>query len=187
MGWLFAVALGLHRGHRGAVLQALIPLALGHAGAILLTVAVVGGVGWLIPERLLAWLAGLLLIGWGVYHGLRSPRHHFRIGLRAGFAGLALWSMLMGLAHGAGLMLVPVFAAWPGGGSPGQGAVAGAGAALAVIGIGVHILAMIAVTGLVAIVVHEWIGLGMLRRGWVNLDWIWSAALVLAGVILIAL
>jgi hypothetical protein len=31
MGWLFAVALGLHRGGRAVVLEALVPIALGHA------------------------------------------------------------------------------------------------------------------------------------------------------------
>ena len=39
MGWLFAVALGLQEHRRAAVLRALLPLALGHALAI---VAVIG-------------------------------------------------------------------------------------------------------------------------------------------------
>ena len=42
MGWLFAVALGLQRGQAIAVLQALPPIALGHAASIAIVVAVLG-------------------------------------------------------------------------------------------------------------------------------------------------
>ena len=51
-------------------------------------------------------------------------------------------------------------------------------ATLAVI---VHSLAMLVVTGAVAFVVYQWIGLDFLRRGWINLDVIWSAALIGIG------
>ena len=51
-------------------------------------------------------------------------------------------------------------------------------ATLAVI---VHSLAMLVVTGAVAFVVYQWIGLDFLRRGWINLDVIGSAALIGIG------
>ena len=41
MGWLFAVALGLHRHSERTVLLALVPIALGHAAAV---AAVLAGV-----------------------------------------------------------------------------------------------------------------------------------------------
>ena len=44
-----------------------------------------------------------------------------------------------------------------------------------------HTLAMLAVTGLIAVMVYEWLGLAFLRRGWVNLDLIWILALAGAG------
>jgi hypothetical protein len=51
-------------------------------------------------------------------------------------------------------------------------------ATLAVI---VHSLAMLITTGIVALVVYQWVGLDFLRRGWINLDLIWSAALIGIG------
>ena len=45
---------------------------------------------------------------------------------------------------------------------------------------------MLAVTGLVAIVVYEWVGVAFLRRGWINLDLVWTIALIVTGVILLA-
>ena len=49
MGWLFAVALGLQERRRGAVLQALPPIALGHAVAISFAVLVIGVAQIMIP------------------------------------------------------------------------------------------------------------------------------------------
>ena len=87
----------------------------------------------------------------------------------------------MATAHGAGLMLVPVLmplclAASAGGASPFPVALAG---------LAVHTAAMLAVTGLIAVVVHEWLGLAFLRCAWFNIDLVWSAALLLAGLIVL--
>jgi len=68
MGWLFAVALGLHRGSRRIVLLALAPLALGHAAAVALVLGVVLVSGLLIDITLLGRVAGLVLIAWGAWH-----------------------------------------------------------------------------------------------------------------------
>lgn len=160
MGWLFAVALGYQSGRRSVVLRALVPLGLGHAAAIAVTIAVVTGIGLVLDPAIVRMVAGIALVGWGVLHLLGSPRHRLRIGMRAGFMGLALWSLVMKLAHGAGL-------------------------ATAVVAIAVHTLAMIAVTGLVAVLVHDWLGVGLLRRSWINLDWLWAIALGAAGVVLL--
>jgi hypothetical protein len=56
-----------------------------------------------------------------------------------------------------------------------------------VIAVGVHTAAMLAVTGIIAVVVYEWVGVGFLRRGWINLDLLWTIALVATGVILLAM
>jgi hypothetical protein len=45
----------------------------------------------------------------------------------------------------------------------------------------VHGLGYLAVTALAAWVVVDRIGLGLLRKAWINLDVIWSAALILTG------
>jgi len=184
MGWLFAVALGLHRHSRTVVAGSLAPIAFGHVLSVAVVVAAVLLVGLVVDQTLLRHAAGLLLIGWALYHALYGSRHRVRFGMTVGFAGLAAWSFLMASAHGAGLMLIPVvlplcLAASPGG-ELGAGALPTALAALAV-----HGLAMLAVTGIIALVVYQWIGVAFLRRGWFNLDLVWSIALAATGLLLL--
>src|SRR5688500_6260025 len=107
MGWLFAVALGLHRHRRAVVLQALLPIAIGHALAILVVALAVVLLGIAVDQRTVRIGAGALLIGWAVYHTLYGARHRVRFGMQVGMLGLGAWSFLMASAHGAGLMLVP--------------------------------------------------------------------------------
>src|SRR5688572_5440889 len=108
MGWLFAVALGLHRQNRNVVLLSLIPIALGHAAAIAIVVYAVIALGMAIDQDRFRIVAGVLLIAWGAYHISYGHRHRLRIGLTTGLIGLAAWSFVMAMVHGAGLMLVPV-------------------------------------------------------------------------------
>jgi hypothetical protein len=42
---------------------------------------------------------------------------------------------------------------------------------------------MLLVMGLVAALVYEKLGVGLLRRAWLNLDLVWAAALLSAGVL----
>ena len=110
--------------------------------------------------------------------------------MRVNAAELALWSFLMAAAHGAGLMLFPILIGMtPTSADAHQmAAVCGAftvGQATAVVL--VHTGAMIAMTGLIAILVYEWIGLTILRSAWINLDTIWAGALVAAGVLSLAI
>jgi hypothetical protein len=46
----------------------------------------------------------------------------------------------------------------------------------------VHTLAMLLVMGVVAVVVYERVGVGFLRRAWLNVDPLWAIALIAAGV-----
>lgn len=186
MGWLFAVALGLQRRRRRVVLLSLLPLALGHVLAIGATLVLVAALGQVLNPGSLRAAAGALLIGWGLYHAVRGHRHGLRIGMQAGMAGLIVWSFVMAMAHGAGLMLVPVFITWTGIGHHHSGAAPGLTLPLALAAIAVHTLATLAVTGVIAVAVYEWIGLAVLRRGWINLNWLWSAALIGVGVFLLA-
>lgn len=189
MGWLFAVALGLNRKSRAVVLGSLLPIAIGHALAIAVVVALVAGLGMVIDLAAIRLGAGIVLLAWGVYHLLYGSRHHrVRVGMRAGFAGLAFWSFMMASAHGAGLMLVPVLIPLGLGAPAGHGHAPAQGpAALALGAVAVHSLAMLVVTGAVAVLVYEWVGVAVLRRGWVNLDLLWSLALVATGLVLILL
>jgi hypothetical protein len=98
-----------------------------------------------------------------------------RFGMRVGLLGLGLWSLLMATAHGAGLMLWPLL-------TPLCLSTTTASVTVAVVGLALHLLTMLAVTVVIAVLVYEWIGVGVLRRAWINLDLAWSAALIVAGI-----
>ncbi|HKU95358.1 MAG TPA: hypothetical protein VJR58_08785 [Vineibacter sp.] len=181
MGWLFAVALGLHRRDRRVVWLSLLPIAFGHALSVAIIAALFVWAGVMIPPRAVQITAGLALIAWALYHWRFGSRHRVRVGMRTGMAGLALWSFLMATAHGAGLMLWPVLMplCFPGG-APASGSAGPFVTAL--MGVGVHTLAMLSVTAAIAVAVYEWVGLAVLRSAWINVDLIWTIALAAAGV-----
>jgi hypothetical protein len=181
MGWLFAVSRGLQERRGSAVVAALPPIALGHglAIALALTVLAVGKAS--LGSMQLRWVTAAILIGFGVAK-LIKHRHPRWVGMRVGFRDLTLWSFLMASAHGAGLMLLPLFVV---GSQPschthaglklsGWGAYVGATL--------VHTAAMLLVTGAIALIVYYKLGLALLRRAWFNLDWLWALALVISGV-----
>ena len=183
MGWLFAVALGLHRNNRRIVWLSPFPIALGHALSIALVAGAFVWAGFMIDPRAVRFSAGLFLIGWALYHWRYGHRHRVRIGMQAGLAALAVWSFLMATTHGAGLMLWPVLmplcfpaASEPSFTSP---------FLTALLGVAIHTLAMLIVNTAVAVAVYEWVGLEILRHAWFNLDLIWTLALALAGGLLL--
>jgi hypothetical protein len=53
--------------------------------------------------------------------------------------------------------------------------------------VALHTAAMLLVTGAVALAVYEWVGVAFLRRGWLNLDRLWTAALLVTGIALLVL
>jgi hypothetical protein len=180
MGWLFAVALGLHQQDRRVVWLSVVPIALGHALSVAVLAAAFFWAGLIIDARIVRIGSGLVLIGWALYHWRYGHRHRVRFGMQTGLLGLGVWSFLMATAHGAGLMLWPVLmplciaaASEPDGAGP---------LVTAIIGIGVHTLAMLVTTTVVAVAVYEWVGLEILRRAWINVDLVWTFALVAAGV-----
>jgi hypothetical protein len=183
MGWLFAVSRGLQERRGGAVAAALPPIALGHALAIALALGVLAIGKASVPAAPLRWATAATLIGFGVTR-LFKHRHPRWVGMRVGFRDLTLWSFLMATAHGAGLMLLPLFVA----DAPDTSCHAHAGLRLSGVGgyVGatlLHTAAMLLVTGAIAIVVYYRLGLSLLRRAWFNVDWLWSLALVIAGAV----
>jgi hypothetical protein len=183
MGWLFAVALGLHRHNRRVVWLSPLPIALGHALSIIIAAGAFLWAGLVIDPRAVRIGAGLFLIGWALYHWRRGHRHRVRVGMQAGLAALAVWSFLMATTHGAGLMLWPVlmplcFAAASEPTSIGP-------FLTALLGVGIHTLAMLTVSTALAVAVYEWVGLEILRHAWLNVDLIWTLALLLAGGLLL--
>ena len=96
----------------------------------------------------------------------------------------ALWSFLMATAHGAGLMLWPALMplCLPAARARRPAVPVASRRSL---GVGVHTLAMLAVTAAIAVAVYEWAGLEVLRRAWINVDAIWTLALIAAGGLLL--
>jgi hypothetical protein len=193
MGWLFAVALGLQEQRRSAVLQALPPIALGHATAVLLAVLVVGVAQIVVPLDVLRYVCAGMLILFGLYK-LAKRRHPRWVGMRVGFRDLTAWSFLMATAHGAGFMLIPVLLGLSSaeqmhgphahGAHTDHAAMTGSAALVADLAVvGLHTLAMFVVMGVIAMVVYEKLGVMILKRTWFNLDLLWAGALVGAGFI----
>lgn len=185
MGWLFAVALGLHRGNRRIVWASLVPIALGHMLSVATVVLLVVAFGTVVPRRPIEIAGGILLLGWAAYRWRWGHRHRARIGMTAGLAGLGLWSFLMATGHGAGLMLVPVVLPLCLSASPGAELTAEGSLPVALAAVAVHTVAMLTVTGAIAFGVYEWVGLAFLRRGWLNFDLLWVVALAMAGLVLL--
>jgi hypothetical protein len=194
MGWLFAVSRGMQERSRRAVLRSLVPIAIGHEASIALVAALVAGLSVVTDSSTLRIVAAVALVAFGVFRFVK-PRAHFRwTRMRVSDRELTVWSFLMSTAHGAGLMVAPVLIGLQGavdrghvrahdqadlgllGGSLGTGAV----------GIALHVVAMLAVMGLVAVVVYDRLGLKVLRRAWVNTDHLWAGAFVLAAGITLA-
>lgn len=199
MGWLFAVGRGLQDRDRRAVWRAIGPLAAGHALAIGVAVLLALALGRVMPSSWLRWLVAAALLAAGL-HGLVRHRHVRLGGMHVSPRELTAWSFLMASAHGAGLMVLPFVLGDP---APApavalhqhhMGAMdAQAGPTLAA-GLGdldaialaaplVHTLGYLLVTVAVAVVVYEKVGLGILRRAWINLDAVWAAALVATAVV----
>src|SRR5687767_1317590 len=184
VGWLFAVALGMQERRRAAVLRALVPLGAGHALAVAGSVGIALVLSAVVPMGALRWPIAVVLVSLGV---MRFFRHHHPrwVGMRVGMGGLTLWSFLMATAHGAGLMVVPVFVglSTESGGEHAHHSAAAAGttASAALVATGVHAVSYLAVTAFVALLVFDKLGVGILRRAWFNLDLIWAAALVGSG------
>lgn len=185
MGWLFAVALGLHRGSQRIVLLSLIPIALGHAAAVAAVLAVALVLGLVLDATTLLRVAAVVLIGWATWHAAYGHRAPVRVGMQAGLSALAAWSFLMASAHGAGLMLIPVVMPLCLAAAPAQELTAGS-LPVALAALGVHTAAMLATIAAISVAVYRWIGVAFLRRGWINLDLVWTGALLACGIVLLA-
>jgi hypothetical protein len=194
MGWLFAVALGMQENRSGAVWRALLPLAVGHACAVALAILTGILAGVVMPTNMLRWpIAGVLVL-LGLRRLLRH-RHPRWGGMRIGMGGLATWSFLVATAHGAGLMVLPVWLGMSSAASaaaqnaaPGHThASAAADLTSGLLVTAVHGASYLLVTAVIAWAVFTKFGLGLLRTTWVNLDAVWAIALLISGGLILVL
>ena len=180
MGWLFAVARGMQERSRSAVLSSLLPIAVGHEASIIMVVVAVSLTEAFLPPFFVRLLAALVLVSFGLYKLLWPRSHPSGFGMRIRPAGLVGWSFLMSSAHGAGLMLAPVLLGLPVYASYHSLREISLQAAAAA---SLHVAAMLLVMGVVSVVVYEKVGVGILRRGWFNLDLAWSLVLIASGAV----
>ena len=187
MGWPLAVSAALMEGGRQPLFKAMGALADGHFVAM---------VGILLPFAMMTLLveyqreirigAGLIVIAMGVF--LVIYRRHPRFLSRVPPAKLALWSFLVATAHGAGLMLVPIYLGLCGldeldAGHRAAATLMGQNLGIAFMVAVLHTLAMVASGGAVALAVHRYLGLSFVSKSWFNLDMVWAGSLILVGVI----
>jgi len=210
MGWPLAVSAGLMEKSPRALLGALVPLSLGHLVAMLLVLLpfalLIALVEW---QRQIQAGAALLVIGFGVY--LLVERRHPRALARIPPSRLALWSFAVAIAHGAGLMLLPVYLGLCRaadldagheaaatlthaglGASPVSASVVDTGLVSSSLGIALlvslaHSAAMIAAGAGVAWLVYRFLGLKFVARSWFNLDTVWAVSLILVGALALAI
>ncbi len=185
MGWPLAVSAALMERKHSALPRALVMLAGGHFLAMIVILLpfslMVFLVQWSIEIRV---AAGVLVIGMGIY--LLINRRHPKFLARMHPARLVLWSFLAAMAHGAGLMLVPIFLGICGIDASETGHLAarelmGNTVMTAFAVAAVHTLAMTVAGGVFAVGIYVWFGLKFLSRTWFNLDLVWALSLVLVG------
>ena len=185
MGWPLAVSAALMERKTSALPGALLALAGGHfvaMCAILLPFSLMVTVVYY--EGYIRIGAGLLVIGLGIY--LLINRKHPRFLARVPPSKLALWSFLAAMAHGAGLMLVPIFLGLCAPGSLDAGHQAASDLMASNIGMAffvaaIHTAAMTLAGGLLAAGMYFWLGLKFLSRSWFNLDVVWALSRIAVG------
>ena len=183
MGWPLAVSAGLMERNSRAVVGTLWPLAIGHLLAMLLVLlpfaALITLVEW---QRQIQSGAALLVIGFGIFR-LLNQRHPRALTLIRP-TQLGLWSFAVAIAHGAGLMLVPIYLGLCQASDLGTLISANLGMALLVSL--THSVAMIMTGGLLAWLVYRHLGLKFVSSSWFNLDTAWALSLILVGTVALA-
>ena len=185
MGWPLAVSAGLMGKGRKDLLIALVLLATGHVLAMLIIL-----LPFALASALLAWQheiragGSILVIAFGVFRLIN--RRHPRALARIKPGQLALWSFAIATAHGAGLMLLPIYfglcaSEQANAAHQAASSLMAHGLTIALLVSVVHALAMVTAGGLIAVLVYAWLGLKFLSRHWYNFDFAWAFSLILIG------
>jgi hypothetical protein len=190
MGWPLAVSAGLMESSPRALFASLWPLTVGHLLAMLVVILpfalLVSVVEW---QQQIQIGASFLIIGFGIFRFIN--RRHPRVLARIRPTQLGLWSFVVAIAHGAGLMLLPIYlglcrAADLDKGHEAATALINANLRMAILVSTVHSVAMIVAGGAFAWLVYRYLGLKFVTRSWFNLDATWTFSLVLVGALSLA-
>lgn len=190
MGWPLAVSAALFERKKSAMIKASAMLATGHFLAMIVILLPFSMMYFFVNnEREIRMGAGALVIAMGIY--LLINRRHPKILARIHPAKLGLWSFLAATAHGAGLMLVPIYLGICGLLVLGE-SVSGTGHAAAQVLMSsnivtaflvaaTHTFAMTFAGAAIALFVYNWFGLKFISKSWFNLDLIWAFSLIIVG------
>jgi len=190
MGWPLAVSAALFERKKSAMIKASAMLATGHFLAMIVILLPFSMMYFFVNnEREIRMGAGVLVIAMGIY--LLINRRHPKILARIHPAKLGLWSFLAATAHGAGLMLVPIYLGICGLLVLGE-SVSGTGHAAAQVLMSsnivtaflvaaTHTFAMTFAGAAIALFVYNWFGLKFISKSWFNLDLIWAFSLIIVG------
>ncbi|AZG15970.1 hypothetical protein EHF44_21315 [Cupriavidus pauculus] len=184
MGWPLAVS-GAMLARSGRQLPVSLGyLGVGHAVAVLALTLPFG-----LLAALAAWAptirmtAAVLVTACGVV--LLCRRRHPRVLARIPPSRLMLWSFAVALAHGAGLMLLPIYLGLctaPDAGHQAATTLAFGNAGTALLVAAIHTAAMLVAGGALAWLAWRYVGPQLVSRSWFNLDAVWALSLVIVGV-----
>ena len=190
MGWPLAVSAALMERKSTAMPKALLLLTTGHLLAMIAILLPFSLMIWLVEKEYeIRLVASFIVIGMGIYLLINSK--HPRYLARIHPAKLGLWSFLSAIAHGAALMLVPIYL-----GicqiSEDTSSIEDAGHLavqnlmsndlLTALGVSLlHTISMGLTGALLAVFVYFWLGLKFISKAWFNLDKIWASSLILVG------
>ena len=190
MGWPLAVSAALMERKAAAMPKALLLLTTGHLLAMIAILLPFSLMIWLVErEYEIRLIASFIVIGMGIYLLINSK--HPRYLARIHPAKLGLWSFLSAIAHGAALMLVPIYLgicqiAEDNGSTENSGHLAAqnlmSNDLFTALGVSVvHTVSMGLAAAFLAILVYFWLGLKFISQAWFNLDKIWACSLILVG------
>jgi hypothetical protein len=184
MGWPLAVSAGLMDRRANALFAALVPLAIGHFVAMLAIILPFAFLVSLLEWRSVIQIsAGLIVVAFGAFKLIN--RRHPRALARIRPAQLGLWSFAVAMAHGAGLMLIPIYlglcSSDPEPGHAAAQTLIGGNLNMALIVSSVHTVAMVSSGGILAWASYRYLGLQLVSRTWINLEAVWALSLILAG------
>ena len=190
MGWPLAVSAAFMERKSTAMPKALLLLTTGHLLAMIAILLPFSLMIWLVEKEYeIRLVASFIVIGMGIYLLINSK--HPRYLARIHPAKLGLWSFLSAIAHGAALMLVPIYL-----GicqiSEDTSSIEDAGHLavqnlmsndlLTALGVSLlHTISMGLTGALLAVFVYFWLGLKFISKAWFNLDKIWASSLILVG------
>jgi hypothetical protein len=190
MGWPLAVSNGLMQRRSRALFGALGYLSAGHVLAMFVVIAPFAMLAVLLQwQRPIQIGASALVICFGA--SLLIRKRHPRMLARIPPSRLALWSFAVAVAHGAGLMLVPIYLGLCQSldldrGHQAAATLINANLGMALIVAIAHAAAMIAAGGLLAWLVYRHLGLKFVAKSWFNLDAAWAMSLILVGALSLA-